>query len=90
MKTEKWRAWLGEKPPIYMTSIDLIPPGPSGANLLGFAHDALDEIDRLNALLKRVEAWQKAGEKIIPFGTGHSLFFSLGAWWADRPWRNHP
>jgi hypothetical protein len=67
METKHWRQWLGEKPAFYMNSIDRAMPAPEGVNLLGFAHDALDEIDRLNALLEEARGWwrHKAGDAVI-------------------------
>jgi hypothetical protein len=66
MKTTHWRQWLGEKPAIYMNSVDRAMPAPEGVNLLGFAHEALDEIDRLNALLEEARGWwrHKAGDPV--------------------------
>lgn len=35
---------------------------------------------------KVLEVWKDEGERIFAKG-GNVLLFSLGAWWADRPWR---
>jgi hypothetical protein len=43
------------------------------------------EITRLNAGVALIVKWQAEGEKLLE-GKG-GLMFSLGAWWADRPWR---
>lgn len=46
------------------------------------------EVAALRAELAAVTAWKEEGEKI--FGGANGVLFSLGAWWADRPWRAAP
>lgn len=33
-----------------------------------------------------VDAWKSKGERLFN-GCGLSVAFSIGVWWADRPWR---
>jgi hypothetical protein len=40
----------------------------------------------VNAYIRKVEAWQNDGERIFNSGRP-GMFFQLGSWWADRPWR---
>ena len=47
------RSWLGEKPSIYMNSFDGVEPTPTATNLRGLAHDLLDEVATLRAMLAR-------------------------------------
>jgi hypothetical protein len=48
------------------------------------------EIARLTAQMDAVRKWQERGEAL--FNRVHSMpvLFRLGAWWADRPWRDVP
>ena len=48
--------------------------------------EAISEIERLNAHIEKVEAWQREGDALMG-GKTIGTMFSLGAWWADRPWR---
>ena len=51
--------------------------------------EALAEIELLQAHIEQLETWLQAGEKeFSPWRT--SWHFRLGAWWADRPWRERP
>lgn len=47
----------------------------------------LDEAIRLRQQVAHVEAWRDSGEQIINQLAGRGALFSLGEWWADRPWR---
>lgn len=54
---------------------------------------AADEIELLRAEVaelrrhaERVEAWQRAGEQEF-CAKRTTWHFGIGAWWADRPWR---
>jgi hypothetical protein len=51
--------------------------------------EAIAEIETLQAHVARIEEWQQKGEKEFrPERT--TWHFRLGAWWADRPWRERP
>jgi len=63
-------------------------PTPEESEIEAAARDAANELELLVAHCKRLEDWQHEGEMLFgqkSFGAA----FSLGAWWADRPWRNH-
>lgn len=51
------------------------------------ARYAAVELDLLAAHVKRLEAWQQEGERLLG-QSGIGAAFSLGSWWADRPWRD--
>ena len=62
-------------------------PTPGESELELAARDAADELELLAAHCERLELWQLEGEAL--FGQrGVGAAFSLGAWWADRPWRD--
>ncbi len=63
-------------------------PTPDESELETAARDAANELEILVAHCKRLEDWQRKGEALLG-QTGIGAAFSLGAWWADRPWRNH-
>jgi hypothetical protein len=48
--------------------------------------EAAAELELLAAHIEKVEAWQREGEAMMD-GKTPGAMFSLGAWWADRPWR---
>lgn len=62
-------------------------PTPEESELEASARDAANELELLAAHCKRVEDWKQEGEALFE-RQGVSVMFSLGAWWADRPWRN--
>ena len=47
---------------------------------------AVVELATLIAHAQAVEKWKAEGEGLFS-GGGFAVAFSLGAWWADRPWR---
>lgn len=48
----------------------------------------LVELANLIAHAQDVEKWRAKGERLFGGGGGgFAVAFSLGAWWADRPWR---
>jgi hypothetical protein len=57
---------------------------------------AADEICRLEARVSELEGyidvdlaqWKAEGEALMARGERWSVLFSMGIWWADRPWRN--
>jgi hypothetical protein len=51
-----------------------------------YAAGDLVELANLIAHAQAVEKWKVEGERLFG-GGGLSVAFSLGAWWADRPWR---
>lgn len=55
LDTIKWRTWLGPRPLIYLNSIDGGQPAASTTNLIGLAHDLLDEIERLRSIANDTE-----------------------------------
>ena len=58
---------------------------PEVAAKLTTAADRLALLEQQTADIALVVKWQAEGERLIE-GRG-GLMFSLGAWWADRPWR---
>jgi hypothetical protein len=48
--------------------------------------EAAAELELLSAHIEKVEAWQREGDAMLD-GKTLGAMFSLGAWWADRPWR---
>ena len=46
----------------------------------------ISESKRLTAHASALEAWAAKGDRILGSGA-FGAAFSLGAWWADRPWR---
>ena len=46
----------------------------------------LVELANLIAHAQAVDKWKAKGERLFG-GGGFAVAFSLGAWWADRPWR---
>ena len=54
----------------------------------GLPDEAADEIERLQQRLEAVEAWQNKGATLLQALPSLSVLFSLGQWWADRPWRS--
>ena len=58
---------------------------PEVAEALTAAADRLELLEEQTADISLVFKWQEEGERLIE-GKG-GLMFSLGAWWADRPWR---
>ena len=49
---------------------------------------AADEIERLRAHIAEIEAWQKEGVELFDsYNGGLNLWFGLGKWWGERPWR---
>jgi len=52
-------------------------------------HAAASELESLSALVVELQAWQAQGEALLS-KQGLSAAFSLGRWWADRPWRKRP
>lgn len=59
---------------------------PEVAEVITAAADRLEMLEKQTSDIALVAEWQKEGERLIE-GRG-GLMFSLGAWWADRPWRN--
>ena len=54
----------------------------------GDCSEAADEIERLRAHIAEIEAWRNEGVALFDkYGVGLGAMFSLGKWWADRPWR---
>ena len=47
---------------------------------------AAEEIECLMAELEAVKTWQAQGEALF-VAKNKGFLFSLGEWWADRPWR---
>jgi len=47
----------------------------------------LVELANLIAHAQAVETWKSDGDRLF-VGSGFSVAFSLGEWWADRPWRD--
>ncbi len=60
--------------------------GVYGTNRIALCEEAAAELDRLNGLVELLEAWQREGEAILS-KNNISAAFTLGRWWADRPWR---
>ena len=58
---------------------------PAVAEALISAADRLELLEQQAAYIDVVFAWQAEGERLFEGGVG--LMFSLGEWWADRPWR---
>lgn len=57
-------------------------------NMGNEAEAAADEIVDLRSEIALLESWEREGEAIFEPYTKHvTSMFSLGAWWADRPWR---
>jgi hypothetical protein len=52
-------------------------------------NEAADELESLARLMDELVAWQAEGETLLE-KPGLSSAFSLGRWWADRPWRERP
>lgn len=48
------------------------------------------EVARLTAQLESILKWQQEGEALFARGKSVPVWFHLGAWWADRPWRDVP
>lgn len=48
-----------------------------------------EEISRLRQKVAQMEAWQASGEELIA-ADYNGVLFSMGLWWADRPWRRRP
>ena len=48
--------------------------------------EAAAELELLAAHIEKVETWQREGDAMME-GKTLGAMFSLGAWWADRPWR---
>lgn len=48
-----------------------------------------EEISRLRQKVAQMEAWQARGEELID-AHYNGVLFSMGSWWADRPWRRRP
>lgn len=42
------------------------------------------ELEELREYVKEINKWVDIGEKLF---LSPPVMFSLGAWWADRPWR---
>jgi len=63
-------------------------PTPEESEIEAAARDAANELKLLVAHCGRLESWQQEGERLLGGQQGVSAAFSLGAWWADRPWRN--
>ena len=62
-------------------------PTPDESELESEAREAVNTLERMVTYAKEVEAWMANGEKLFD-KSGASVMFSLGSWWADRPWRN--
>lgn len=45
------------------------------------------ELANLISMVQQLETWKAEGERLL-CGDRFSSSFSLGQWWADRPWRN--
>jgi hypothetical protein len=52
-----------------------------------FTAGDLVELANLIAHAEQVEKWKAQGGRLFG-GDGFTVALSLGAWWADRPWRN--
>lgn len=48
--------------------------------------EAAAEIERLATHIQKVEDWHRKGDDLLNSKTQGALF-TLGSWWADRPWR---
>ena len=51
------------------------------------ARNAAIELEQMVAYVREIQAWQGEGETLLGKHDAGALFV-LGAWWADRPWRN--
>lgn len=49
-------------------------------------HEAANELKPLAGYVAQLSAWQEKGERLLN-NSGFNAAFSLGYWWADRPWR---
>ena len=58
---------------------------PAVAEALTSAADRLELLEKQTAYIASIAEWQAEGERLIE-GRGGPMF-SLGVWWADRPWR---
>lgn len=52
-----------------------------------FTAGDLVELANMIAHAEELEKWKTEGEHLFS-GGGFAAAFLLGAWWADRPWRN--
>ena len=62
-------------------------PTPDESELEAASREAVNTLERMVTYAQEVEAWRANGEKLFD-KSGASVMFSLGSWWADRPWRN--
>ena len=46
------------------------------------------EIAELRAALEARDAWAEKGDALVKQGDALGVWFCLGQWWADRPWRD--
>ena len=60
---------------------------PEESELEKAARDAANELELLVTHMKRLEKWKHEGEQFFERG-GIGVAFAIGAWWADRPWRD--
>lgn len=44
-------------------------------------------LERAETYITEIETWKLKGKKTLE-SQGINAMFQLGAWWADRPWRN--
>jgi hypothetical protein len=49
--------------------------------------DRTEEIKQLVTDVNRANTWYELGRPLFD-SNSFGAMFSLGAWWADRPWRN--
>ena len=52
-------------------------------------NDIINELKRINNYVQEIETWKQGFEDDIDIERKRrsSQLFSLGSWWADRPWR---
>ena len=49
----------------------------------------LAEREALDSSWEALRVWKEEGERIME-RHAHNFMFYIGAWWADRPWRDRP
>ncbi len=59
---------------------------PDKAEVLTAAADRLENLEKLTADFELIAKWREEWEKLFERKCV-GVMFSIGGWWADRPWR---